>query len=171
MNPRADAVGTVFETYVQANKDPFIPCQGALWLLTEWNSWFFSHMQSESFFGFPLPRRETWCLSHIPPWNRSLIMMPLRSLTQKPVRKFRRRSMGRLCAFIAWCRGKEWSPRDQFCFNWNTFSCYHHFHNLKLLIVKKKTVIRWKLKKLRSMQCTLCDVGACYGALFFSIFI
>ena len=35
MNPRADAVGTVFETYIQANKHPFIPCQGALWLLTE----------------------------------------------------------------------------------------------------------------------------------------
>jgi len=106
----------------------------------------FSHMQSESFFGFPLPRRETWCLSHIPPWNSSLIMMPLRPSTQKPVRKFRCRSMGRLCAFIAWCRGKEWSPRDQFCFNWNTFSCYHHLHNPKLFIVKKKQSLdeNWK---------------------------
>ena len=46
----------------------------------------------------------------------------------------------------AWCRGNAWSPRDQFCLNRNTFSCYHHLHNAKLFIVKKKQSLdeNWK---------------------------
>ena len=40
-------------------------------------------------------------------------------------------------------------------------------------IISRKivTLIRWKLTKLKFMQGTSCDVGACYGALSFSIFI
>ena len=46
----------------------------------------------------------------------------------------------------AWCRGNARSPRDQFCLNRNTFSCYHHLHNAKLFIVKKKQSLdeNWK---------------------------
>ena len=40
-------------------------------------------------------------------------------------------------------------------------------------IISRKivTLIRWKLTKLKFMQGTSCDVGACYGALLFSVFI
>ena len=60
MSPRADAVATVLETCIQANKKQRSYDAGAPYSRSQSEIPDSFHMcMSESFFGFPLPRRET----------------------------------------------------------------------------------------------------------------